>query len=276
MIPKGSILRAVIRLLAYVMVTILLLPFQVLSVIGGLRFSRRLPIFYHKLCMKILGIDVAVHGTRTDIRPVLFVGNHTSYLDIPILGSVIMGSFVAKSEIANWPVFGWLAKLQRTVFIERRAVRAADQRDEIGARLQAGDRLILFPEGTSNDGTRVLPFKSALFAVAERRIEDEPLLVQPFTIAYTQIDGRPMKFDWRALVAWYGDMPLMPHLWTVLGIGHIHAEIWFHDPVTIEGLIEGAPSRKALAEYCHQTVAKGLDGANEGATLLDSSEANVT
>ena len=97
----------------------------------------------------------------------LFAANHVSYLDITVLGSLLDASFIAKTEVAGWPLFGWLARLQRSVFIDRRARSTAHQRDSIAARLAAGEALILFPEGTSGDGNRLLPFKSALFSVAD-------------------------------------------------------------------------------------------------------------
>jgi 1-acyl-sn-glycerol-3-phosphate acyltransferase len=171
-----------------------------------------------------------------------------------VLGSLIPGSFVAKAEIAGWPFFGWLAKLQRSVFIERRSSKAREHKDEIEKRLLEGDVLILFPEGTSDDGNRMLPFRSALFSVAERRIEGEPLVVQPVSLAYTRLDGMPMGRSFRSLFAWYGDMALAPHLWRMLGMGVLTAEVMFHEPVTIDRFA----SRKALSEHCWRVVSEGV------------------
>ena len=148
------------------------------------------------------------------VRPTLFVCNHSSYLDITVLGSMILGSFVAKTEVASWPFFGMLAKLQRTIFVDRRRHSTHTQRDDLLARLTEGDNVILFPEGTSNDGNRVLPFRSALFSVAEPRrhgggegqIKD--LIVQPVSIAYVRLNGLPVGHGLRPLFAWYGDMEL--------------------------------------------------------------------
>jgi 1-acyl-sn-glycerol-3-phosphate acyltransferase len=209
---------------------------------------------------RLLGFDVVTTGMPVAARPVLFVGNHVSYLDICVLGSVIEGCFVAKSEIAGWPLFGWLAKLQRTVFVERRRSRARSQRDDISRRLAKGDNLILFPEGTSDDGIHVLPFRSALFAVAEREVAGRPLLIQPFSIAYTRLGDLPMVRDWRPLCAWYGDMDLGGHLWRVLGLGRIEARVVFHQPVTLAGFAD----RKALADHCHSVVRDGVIAANSG------------
>jgi 1-acyl-sn-glycerol-3-phosphate acyltransferase len=184
----------------------------------------------------------------------LVIANHTSYLDIEVLGSLIAGSFVAKAEIAGWPFFGWLAKLQRSVFIERRSSKVREHKDEIEKRLLEGDILILFPEGTSADGNRLLPFRSALFGVAERRIEGEPLQVQPVSLAYTRLDGMPMGRSFRPFFAWYGEMALAPHLWRMLGMGVLTVELIFHEPVTIDMFA----SRKALAEHCWRTISEGV------------------
>jgi lyso-ornithine lipid O-acyltransferase len=190
---------------------------------------------------------------------VLFAANHISYLDITVFGSLIAGSFVAKTEVAGWPLFGWLARLQRSVFINRQVRSAAEHRDTIAARLAANEALILFPEGTSGDGNRVLPFKSALFSVANHRATG-PVTVQPVSIAYTRLDGMPIGRRLRPLFAWYGSMALAPHLWKVLGLGTVEVVVQFHPPTTLAE----CGSRKALARYCEELVAGGLASALSG------------
>ena len=118
--------------------------------------------------------------------------------------------------------------------------------------------IVLFPEGTSDDGNRILPFRSALFSVAERRIEGQALLVQPVSLAYTRLDGMPMGRSFRPFFAWYGDMELPSHLWRMLGMGVLTAEVIFHEPVTIDGFA----GRKGLSEHCWRIVSQGV------ATLL--------
>ncbi len=256
----GSPLKALIRLLAYGGLTLLLMPVQVFALLFDLEIKRTLPIWYHGKCCRILGFRVEVRGPRSTAHPTLYVCNHISYLDIMILGSLIKGSFVAKSEVARWPLFGWLARLQRSVFIERRGLKAARHRDALNQRLEDGDDLILFPEGTSGDGNQVLPFKSALFSVAERRPHDMPLLVQPVSIAYTRLDGVPMGRYLRPLFAWYGDMEMGGHLWHVAGLGWATVVVEFHPPATIEAY----GSRKMLSDYCQGRVAAGMSAALSG------------
>lgn len=247
-------------MLVYGGFTLLLMPLQALAMLFTLPLRKRLPIWYHERCCRILGFRVETRGQQSTAQPTLYACNHVSYLDIMVLGSLIEGSFVAKTEVARWPLFGWLARLQGSVFVERRGRKTALHRDEMGQRLDAGDSLILFPEGTSGDGNQILPFKSALFSVAERRPHDQALLVQPVSIAYTRLDGVPMGRYLRPLFAWYGDMDLAPHLWQVSGLGWATVVVEFHPAVTIDKF----GSRKLLSEYCQGRVAAGMAAALSG------------
>lgn len=256
----GSPLRALVRLLLYVGLTLALIPAQALALFLHSRARERIPLFYHRTCCRIFGITLEVRGKMRHSRPVLFASNHTSYLDIMVLASLIGGSFVAKREVANWPFFGLLAKLQRTIFVVRERRQAASQRDVITERLAAGDMLILFPEGTSNDGNRVLPFKSALFAVAQEEIDGKPLTVQPVSVAYVALDGTPIGRFLRPFYAWYGDMDMAPHIWQVAALGNLTVVVEFHPPAPHEAFV----SRKALADYCFRQVAAGVARALSG------------
>jgi lyso-ornithine lipid O-acyltransferase len=238
----------------------LVVPIQMLMLAIG-RGRYWAPPLFHRVCAMIVGMKIVVRGRRCDDRPVLFVANHSSYLDITILGALIPGSFVAKSEVAGWPLFGFLAKLQQTVFIERRnRASAGKQADDLRSRLESGDNLILFPEGTSSDGNRTLPFKTALFAVASLKIGEKPLMVQPVSITATMLDGVPMGLIGRPFYAWYGDMDLAPHLWQAFGAGLMTVEVEFHPPVSMENFA----SRKALADHCWREVAGGVSRAVSG------------
>ncbi len=254
----GSPVRAVVRIFCYLLVTFYCLP-----LIFVLRFLCPVPHaffavirFYHRACCVLAGIKVTVRGQADHATPTLFVANHVSYLDIIVLGSCLNGSFVAKSEVARWPFFGSLAKLSKTVFVERRRLKAGQGRDDLAKRLSEGQNLILFPEGTSSDGTRVLPFRSSLFAVGVAHA-DPPLLVQPISITYTGLDGMPLERCFRPFYAWYGDMELAGHLWHALSIGVLSVQVDCHAPV----LFEQFPDRKALALYCQRQVARGVSQA---------------
>lgn len=251
------------RLSIYLVFTLCLIPVQALAVSFGWGLRESLPVFYHRTCCKLWGMTIEVRGELASERPTLLVSNHVSYLDIPVLSNLGGLSFVAKSEVASWPFFGLLAKLQRTVFVDRRRASAAKQRDAIGERLAAGDRLVLFAEGTSNDGNRVLPFKSALFSVAERAEEGQTLALQSVSIAYTTLNGMPIGRGLRPFYAWYGDMDLGGHLWTFAGLGRTHIVITLHQPTHAANW----PSRRALAQHMHSEVAAGVAAALTGRPL---------
>ena len=219
-----------------------------------------LPRLWHRLCCRLLALDVRIHGAPRSSGPVLYVCNHASYLDVPVLGGLLDARFVAKSEVAGWPVIGALSLLQRTIFIERRPQGARRQPDALRRALVAGSSLILFPEGTSSDGNRVLPFKSALFAAADAAPGGAEIEVQPVTIAYSRHGGLPMGRRLRPSFAWYGDMTLVGHLWGCLGAGGAGIDVIFHDAVRLSEL----GSRKALAQHCRSVVARGLSEALSG------------
>lgn len=252
----GSPALRVWRLAVYLAWTLSLMPVQAAGLVLRRPWVSTFPRFYHRRCCRILGLRVRTIGRPAHARPVLFTANHVSYLDITVLGSLLPASFIAKTEVAGWPLFGWLAKLQRSVFVDRRARSTTQQRDSIAERLAAKEALILFPEGTSGDGNRVLPFKSALFSVADRA----SVTVQPVSIAYTRLDGMPLGRVLRPLFAWYGSMAMAPHLWTMLGLGTAEVVVEFHPPTTLAE----CGSRKMLARYCQERVADGVASALSG------------
>ena len=244
---------ALARLTLYLLFTLIMIPPQALAIGLGMRAAARIPLFYHRVCLKLIGMEVRISGAPLATGPAIIVANHASYLDIPVLGSLIEGCFVAKTEVAGWPLFGILARLQRTVFVARRRTRALEQRDRLGERLADGDSLIVFPEGTSSDGNAVLAFKSSLFAVADRAVDGAEVKVQPVSIAATRLAGAPAGRDARALYAWYGDMDLAPHLWQFLAVGKITVDVVMHPPLTLSE----CGSRKEMARRAQMAVAKG-------------------
>jgi 1-acyl-sn-glycerol-3-phosphate acyltransferase len=255
----GSSALRVCRLAVYLAWTVPLMPVQALGLLLRQPWVATFPRFYHSRCCRVLGIRVRQIGRPVEARPVLFAANHVSYLDITVLSSLLAASFIAKSEVASWPLFGWLAKLQRSVFVDRRPRSTVQQRDSIAERLAAKEALILFPEGTSGDGNRLLPFKSALFSVAEHAAAG-PVTVQPVSIAYTKLDGIPLGRGLRPFFAWYGSMALAPHLWRMLGLGRVEVVVEFHAPTTLAD----CGSRKRLARYCEEKVSEGLAAALSG------------
>jgi 1-acyl-sn-glycerol-3-phosphate acyltransferase len=268
----GSTTLRIWRAIAFFIFTLMMMPVQALGLALRRGWATSLPRFYHRQCCRIFGLKVRRIGQPVGARPALFVSNHVSYIDISVLGSQIAGSFVAKSEVAGWPFFGWLAKMQRCVFVDRQVRSTAEQRDAIAERLAAKDALILFPEGTSSDGNFVLPFKSSLFSVVFNRQSDQPIAVQPVSIAYTRLDGLPIGRQMRPFFAWYGDMTLPPHLWHFLGLGTVEVVVEFHAPTTVSEW----RSRKELAQFCYDKISiamgrhlSGRDGSPSPAEPRD-------
>lgn len=258
--PPASRILSSSRVSALVLWTLVLLLAHPIRALSQKPFPFRISRLWHRGSLKICGIDLARHGEALHGKPVLFVANHVSYLDICVLGATLNASFVAKSEVNEWPGFGYLARLQNTVFVKRKSRDVAAQRKIIADRLAAGNQLILFPEGTSSDGSRALTFKSALFDSASIEVEGDQVYVQPLSIAYSRFDGLPMGRWLRPHFAWYGDMELAPHLWHALGLGKIGVDVIFHEPVRLNDF----GSRKALAQHCENKVAKGLSDSLRG------------
>ena len=261
-------LRAVYILAVFLLTSLFVIPWQAVALRFRIMGYRRMPYRYQRFLARLFDIRITVIGTPIQDRGVLMVANHTSYLDILVLGGTVECSFVAKSEVANWPFFGTFAKLQRTVFVEReRRSKTAHSRDLIRERLLAGDALILFPEGTSNDGNRVLPFKSALMGAAESEIGRDAqgrvlhVPVQPVSVSYVGLHGIPMGREFRPFFAWYGDMELVPHLWESLTTGAVDAVVEFHPPMTVDQV----GGRKALAARAEAMVRAGQVRALSGA-----------
>jgi len=263
--------RAVARLTGYAMLTVPLMPVQAMLLLTAPSLARRLPHAYHRLVCRIMGIELDIRGSISAERPTLFVANHVSYLDVEVLSAAVPTCFVAKREVASWPLFGWLARLQRTVFVDRRSAGVANERDDLARRLDEGENVVLFAEGTSGDGNRLKPFKSALFSAADCTVRGAPLVVQQVSIAYTRLDGLPIGRQWRPFFAWYGAMNMAPHLFSAIGIGKLTVTVEFHAPVTFAQF----GSRKALAGHCQQSIARGLETANCGRPLPPMTELPV-
>jgi 1-acyl-sn-glycerol-3-phosphate acyltransferase len=257
-------LRAGFIFVTFLLLTVLLMPVQVLLLRLPGHGSKGMAQFYHRLVCWLFGVRVTVVGTPAQ-GGVLMVANHSGWLDIPILTAVAPVSFVAKAEVGQWAFFGTLARLQQTIFIRRARSKAAEDRDNIRRRLLDGDALVIFPEGTSSDGNRVLGFRSALLSAAELPLgEDKGYVrhapVQPVSIAYVALYGIPMGRENRPFFAWYGDMELVPHLWEALESGPIDVTVEFHQSLTIDE----AGDRKALATRCEAAVRSGLIRALAG------------
>ncbi len=252
-------LRAARRLVAVALWTLLASGIQAVLLLlpsrGKVRFAR----VYWRVTRRLIGVRLRVLGevmARKGGRPVVYASNHSSWLDIPALGGVLPACFVSKDDIAGWPVIGTIARLGRTVFVSRRTASTGRERDDMLRRLAAGDNLVLFPEGTSSDGSRVLPFRTSFFAIAEG---DPPPIIQPVSIVYDRLAGLPTGRASRAVFSWYGDMELAPHAWRLLQWRGMGGTVLLHAPLDPRDF----PSRKALAQATWQAVADGASALRQ-------------
>jgi lyso-ornithine lipid O-acyltransferase len=252
--------------------TAVLLPFQMIAVWLDLPMRRRIPVFFHRTVCAVLGIRLHVVGHRMPEHPLLIVANHSSWLDILAITAVAPVVFVAKHEIASWPLFGMLAKLQRTVFVDRsRRHRTRDVNAEIARRLAEGDPVVLFGEGTSSDGNRVLPFRSALVGSARDALAEAEhtgrVWIQPLSIAYTGMGGLPISRRDRPHVAWYGDLSMPPHLLRIARRGAIDITVIWGEPIAFDEQSD----RKRVARALETEVRRRTSDALRGRAALPAS-----
>jgi 1-acyl-sn-glycerol-3-phosphate acyltransferase len=215
--------------------SILLMPWQLLALRFDWKLRRRLPRVWHRIVCYCLGIRIRVHGRIETHRPLMLCANHSSWMDIMVLSAVADVAFIAKIEVRDWPIFGTLAKLQKSVFVVREEKRkTGHQANEIAARMADGEIVVLFPEGTTSDGNRLLDVKSSLLGAAAMAVPASPtgiVIVQPVAVAYTGVHGLPMGRYHRPLTSWPGDVEILPHLKDVLRYGAFEVDVCFGEAV---------------------------------------------
>jgi 1-acyl-sn-glycerol-3-phosphate acyltransferase len=238
--------------------TLMGLPIQFVIVKLGLPGWQFLPAVFFKLLAFGLGLRVSVAGQPLANGPVLVVANHIGWLDIVAVASTIPVSFVAKSEVEGWPVVGLLARLHKTIFVDR--TRRTDTRRtsaQMSARLAQGHPVLLFAEGTSGIGTHVLPFRPALIGAGPTA----QAAIQPLAIAYTKISGLPLSRSERRQIAWIGDMDISDNLGAILKSGPKDVVLAFGVPLPTNG------DRKQSARRAETAVRKMLNALNRADPL---------
>jgi len=222
---------------------------------------------YYRALRLLLRLRVHVNGAPVHDRAVLYVSNHVSWADIVVIGSIAPVAFVAKREVASWPLVGITAKVQRTVFVDRtRRNQAGAAVAEIRKRLADGISVVLFAEGTSSDGNRVLPFRSALLGVVEEASSHAGagnVVIQPMSISYIGLHGIPMGRQHRPLVAWYGDLDFLPHIKAFIEHGAVDAVVSYGEAVSAD--VEA--DRKAMTKRLESSVRGLLASALRGRPL---------
>jgi 1-acyl-sn-glycerol-3-phosphate acyltransferase len=194
--------------------------------------------------------DLLAEGGR------LIVSNHLGYLDGIVLGSLFPVTYVSKKEVKGWPFIGHWVTLIGTIFVDRKSKeKVLLVVEEIAERLRQKSNVLLFPEGTSTDGERLLPFQSAFFAA--------PLMagaeVAPVTLTYRRINGRPLTNADRDRVYWYGEMEFAGHFWKLLALRSIEVSVTIHPKIEASRYKNNSLGRKQLSQACHEVIARELD-----------------
>lgn len=232
------------------------LPMQWLALKTGSPLARHLPVMFHRYLCFVMGVRVEREGAPDTRRPLMVVSNHVSWLDIVVISSLFPVSFIAKSEVGTWPFVRTLARLQRSIFVERSArAKTGAVNAAVAERLGSGDAMVLFAEGTTSDGLRVLPFRSAILGAAQAVTGGgSETVLQPLAIRYIRRGGLPIARSEMSEIAWFGDMDLKPHLAALLAGPKVTVRVSLPPPVTVSP----AADRKAVARELEAAVRKAF------------------
>ncbi len=261
--------RAVRRGVSAVLWTLVAIPIQAVMIAlpgrGKVVFAR---IYWAVFC-RLIGMSVRVIGAPVPQgRRIVFAANHCSWLDIPVMGGQLEACFISKDEIARWPGISIVARLGRTIFVSRTRTTVDRERGDMRARLAEGDNLLLFPEGTSSDGSRVRPFRTAFFSITET--EDEPPLVQPVSLVYDRLAGLPTGRGTRTRFSWFGDMNLARHFWQFAQGQGMRVTVLLHPPLEPAAFA----SRKALSNAAWDAVAGGAAALRQNRPVPPAQQAS--
>jgi 1-acyl-sn-glycerol-3-phosphate acyltransferase len=261
------IFRVVFFIVVFIPVLIVVIPGQALINALRLPFWHVLPRLFHRVGCIFLGLRVTVIGQPATGRPTLLVSNHVSWTDIVAIGSVADVTFVAKHEVGEWFFVGMMARLQKTIFVDRtRRSDAGRTASEMGARIAGGDAVLLFAEGQSDIGTHVLPFRSALVGAAQRAMLEagaNEVMIQPLTIAYTRLQGLPVSRTERSLVAWIKSRSVGQNIRDILGGPVKDVTVAFGTPRPLRE----TDNRKLVTKAAENDVRAMLVALNRGKKL---------
>ena len=264
----------------FVLVAIVHLWISILGLPNRWKILSRLNRNYTLLLRLILNIKVTIAGDEGQLERggYVIIANHVSYVDGIVLGSIFPIVFVSKREVKKWPIVGQWNVLCGTIFINRQ------RKKEVGAlvremtrKLRQDANILLFPEGTSTNGEKMLPFQTAPLAAPLRSRS----IIVPVTLAYTTIDEQPVTAVNRDFVYWYGDMDFVTHFWDLLGRRGVEVLVTLQPKIECFRYADNSAGRKKLAEDCYNRVlgrvtGKGLilddggDSTDEPSTLLSS------
>ncbi len=248
---ERSSLRAIGRLIGlFALAFSMVLPVIFIWLARQEKLRARVVRWFYDVARRICGVTLTIEGKMGAERPLLLLANHSSYLDIFVLGSLAPMSFTPKSEIRRWPVIGFFCVLADCVFIERRPAAMEEARTEMQEKLAQGKIITLFPEGTTGDGFHVKPFKSGFLNL----VETHDLPIQPVSVAYTHVGHTPLNAQNRGLVVWIDDATLIAHMYRMLKLPCIRVTVTYYPTMRREG----DEDRKDVSRRCEEIIVGGL------------------
>ena len=251
-----SILRLITILFFLVLVIFISIPIQTFCNIIGFKLKKLYPLFFYRMIKIITGININFDPTKLNKKNkgVLYIANHVSWFDIICLGTLLNARFIAKKEVSEMGIFGFLAKLSNTFFIDNENKnRIIEYNHLIQKKLQDGENFIIFPEGTTSDGNGIIGFKSSMLECAFD--DNNQINIQPISICYSKLNNIPMGIYLRRNIAWVGDTSMVGAMVNFLRSGKITVDIIFHEIMSVNNF----DNRKDLAAYCETQILIGLN-----------------
>lgn len=251
-----SIIRLIYILFLLIIFIIISIPLQTIFNLIGFKLRRAYPLFFYKIIKLITGIKIDYEKSKFDKKKegTLFVANHVSWFDIICLGNLLNARFIAKKEVSQMGVFGFLARLSNTFFIDNSdKSKIIEYNTLIKDKLAKGENFIIFPEGTTSDGNGVKNFKSSMLECAFDN--DHTIYIQPISICYSKKNNLPMGLYLRRYIAWVGDTSMVAAMVNFLGSGPITVDLVFH------GILDNKNfnNRKDLTLLCENLILNGLN-----------------
>ena len=251
-----SILRLVFILIFLFLIIAFSIPVQFFCNIIGFKLEKIYPLYFYQMIKIVTGINVNFNKTKLNKKNmgVLYIANHVSWFDIICLGTLLNARFIAKKEVSQMGIFGFLAMLSNTFFIDNENKnKIIEYNHIIQKKLKAGENFIIFPEGTTSDGNGIKNFKSSMLECAFDN--NNEINIQPISICYSKLNNIPMGIYLRRNIAWVGDTSMVAAMANFLRSGRITVDIIFHDLMSVNSF----KNRKELAAHCEKQILSGLN-----------------
>ena len=251
-----SFLRLIIILFFLLIIIAVSIPIQIICNILVFKLKKLYPLLFYQMIKMVIGININFDEAKLNRRNrgVLYIANHVSWFDIICLGTLLNARFIAKKEVSKMGIFGFLASLSNTFFIDNEDKNKIIEYNRlIQKKLKGGENFIIFPEGTTSDGNGIINFKSSMLECAFD--SNKKINIQPISICYSKLNNIPMGIYLRRNIAWVGDTSMVAAMFNFLRSGIITVDIVFHDLMSITNF----KNRKELAAHCENQILGGLN-----------------